>query len=94
MARKILVIGAEGQHKESLYLATLREKYGEDVLLYNIEEAEEQGLGADDFENIPCYKITAPEIYEQSYYLNRPLSGKEQRRKRRKELRKAKKKSK
>ena len=94
MAQKILIIGAGGEGKSALMLQAMKEKYGDDIVLVTPEEAKEQGLKPEDFGNIPSYKITAPPIMEQPMILGTPPSGKEQRRKRREQERKANKKRK
>ena len=76
---------------DSLTRTVMKEKYGDDIILYTTEEAKEQGLTPADFGNIPSYKITAPPIMEQPMILGTPPSGKERRRKRREQERKDKK---
>jgi GTPase SAR1 family protein len=88
MSKKILIVGSGGEGKTTLMLQTMKEKYGDDVVLVTPEEAKEQGLESKDFVNLPSYKITAPPIMEQPTILGTPPSGREQRRKRRKEERK------
>ena len=94
MTKKILIIGSGGEGKSALMLQTMKEKYGDDIVLVTPEEAKEQGLKPEAFGNIPSYKITAPTIMEQPMILGTPPSGKEQRRKRREQERKANKKRK
>lgn len=89
MTQKILIIGSSGEGKSALMIQALKEKYGEDIVLYTPEEAHEQGLKLQDFGNIPTYKITAPPIMELPMLFGRPPSGKEQRRKRREQERKS-----
>lgn len=92
MTQKILIIGSGGAGKSALMLQAVKEKYGDDVVLVTPEEAKEQGLKPEDFGNLPSYKITAPPIMEQPMILGTPTSGKENRRERRKQERKANKK--
>ena len=94
MTQKILIIGAGGEGKSALMLQAMKEKYGDDIVLVTPEEAREQGLKPEDFANIPNYKITAPPIMAQPMILGTPPSGKDQRRKRREQERKANKKRK
>ena len=88
MTQKILIIGSGGEGKSALMLQAMKEKYGDDIILYTPEEAKEQGLTPANFGNIPSYKITAPPIMEQPMILGTPHSGKEKRRKRREQERK------
>jgi hypothetical protein len=86
MTRKVCIIGAGVDAKYSLLLATMKEKYGDDIILVTPEQAEEHGLHIDHFANIPTMKITAPPIIpvvEWAEY----KTGKEQRRERRKKER-------
>jgi predicted ATP-dependent serine protease len=82
MTQKILIIGGTGAVKSDLLLATLREKYGNDILVVTPEEADEQGLKMEDFANIPTMEIKAPPIIP--YVQTEFKSGKEKRRDRRK----------
>lgn len=93
MTQKILIIGSGGEGKSALMLQAMKEKYGDDIVLVTPEEAKEQGLKPEDFGNIPSYKITAPNM-EQPMILGTPPSGKEKRRQRREQERKANKKHK
>lgn len=94
MTHKILIIGSGGEGKSVLMLQAMKEKYGDDVVLVTPEEAKEQGLKPEDFGNIPSYKITAPPIMEHPKLLGAEKSGKEKRRQRREQERKANKKRK
>ena len=85
---KILIIGG-GEGKSALMLQTMKEKYGNDIVLVTPEEAKEQGLNPEDFGNIPNYKITAPPMMIHPILLGETPSGKEKRRKRREQERKA-----
>lgn len=89
MTKKILIAGPGHMGKSDLILQTLKEKYGDDILLITPEEAKEQGFKPEDFENIPRIKIKAPPIMEQPMILGTPPSGKEKRRQRREQERKA-----
>lgn len=88
MTKKILIIGAGDDSKSALMLATLKEKYGDNIVLVTPEEAKEQGLKMEDFANLPTMKIAAPPIFEmvQTDF----SSGKENRRLRRERQRKTK----
>lgn len=92
MSKKILLIGANDEGKSDLLIATLKEKYGEDILVVTPEEAKEQGLKMEDFDNLPTMKITAPLIQAHPTIVGANKSGKENRRQRRKQERKNKKK--
>ena len=86
MAGKICIIGAGADAKDALLLATMKEKYGDDIILVTPEQAKDQGLNIDDIANIETMKITAPPIIpvvEWGEY----KTGKEQRRERRKKKR-------
>lgn len=86
MPKKILIIGDEHPaSKSALALQVLREKYGEDVVFYNEQQAKEEGLDYNEFANIPLYKITAPAPVNS---LGAQKSGKELRRERRQQQRK------
>lgn len=85
MAKKILIVGNAGEGKSALMLQTMKEKYGEDVVLYTTKEAKEQGLKPEDFSNLPTFKITAPPKMEQPMTYGIPNSGQENRRLRRKQ---------
>lgn len=89
--KKILIAGHIGHLKGELLLQTMKEQYGDDIVLVTPEEAKAQGLKARDFANIPSFKIKATPIMEQPMILGNPGSGKDKRRKRREEERKAKK---
>ena len=85
MSKKILIVGTS-QVKSELLIHSMKEKYGDDIILYTPEEAREQGLNTEDFANIPRMKITAPPeipMVEWNY-----KSGKEKRRERRAKERK------
>jgi hypothetical protein len=90
--KKILVIGGGGigMHP-TLILQQFKEQYGENIELYTPEQAQEQGIQASEFANLPTFKIentytehlTAPWMYK---------DGKQNRRERRNKERKSKKK--
>lgn len=84
--KKILLIGDDDLSKSELMLATLKEKYGEDVIIVTRQQAKEQGLKMTDFYNLPTMKITAPLINPHPPFVKK--SGKENRRARRKNERK------
>jgi len=86
MTKKILIIGAGVEGKSTLHIASLQEKYGNDIVLVTPEEAKEQGLRMEDFANIPTIKLIAPPVNEDIQRIS--LSGREQRRQRRKKERK------
>jgi len=93
MTQKILIIGSGGEGKTALMLQSMKEKYGDDIVLVTPQEAKEQGLKPEDFANTTNY-ITAPPIMEQRTWLGPEKSGKEKRRQRREQQRKANKKRK
>lgn len=84
MSKKVLIVGGE---KTSLTERVIKEQYGESVKIYTVEEAMENGLTPNDFDNLPTYEITAPPpmIYDTMYGSEK--SGKEKRRERRKKER-------
>lgn len=85
MARMICRIGAEANVKDALLLASMKEKYGKDIILVTPEQAKEQGLNIEEIANIPVMKITALPITMRRY--SEHQTGKEQRRERRKKER-------
>ena len=87
MTKKILVFGHIDHGISSLVLATMKEKHGDDIILMTPEQAKEQGLKMEDFENIPRMKITAPPIIPVVQF-GQYKSGKEERMERRKKERK------
>ncbi len=89
MAQKILYLGAHAQGAVLLETQLMKEKYGNDIIIVTPEEAEEQGLTAKDFVNMPTMKITAPPttILPTSQIYGHERSGKEKRRKRREQER-------
>jgi len=58
MTRNILILGAANAARSELLLAKLRYEYGDDIVLFTVEEAQEQGLLPQDFANVPTMKIT------------------------------------
>ena len=92
MTQRILIIGAGVEGKNALMLQTMKEKYGDDIVLVTPEEAKEQGLTPADFGNIPTMKITAPPIMNHPTLKKKKKSGKEKRRQRREQERNANKK--
>ena len=87
MTGKVCIIGAGADAKDALLLATMKEKYGDDIILVTPEQATEQGLNIDDIANIPTMKITAPPIIPVIKWAEYK-TGKEQRRERRAKERK------
>ena len=85
MSKKILIVDGI-QPENLLHIATLREKYGEDIILVTPEEALEKGLSENDFCNIPKMIIEANPIIE--YPVTSFKTGQELRRERRKKERK------
>lgn len=88
--KKILIVGGgvSGLGTSALMLQTLKEKYGDDIILVSPEEAKQQRLTENDFANIPSMKITAPPIMQKFHMPGAPKSGQENRRERRKNNRK------
>jgi hypothetical protein len=87
MGKKILVIGATPP--TSLFAQRLREEHGEDIEIYTPEEAKEKGLGMEDFDNIPTFKITAPPPAEMpTVHYGEYKDGRQLRRERRKNKKK------
>ena len=88
--KKILIVGGgvSGLGTSALMLQTLKEKYGDDIILVSPEEEKQQRLTENDFANIPSMKITAPPIMQKLHMPGAPKSGQENRRERRKNNRK------
>jgi hypothetical protein len=55
---KVLLFGEN--ESNSLAIQVMKEKYGEDIQVVTIDEANEMGLTPEDFRNIPRYEITRP----------------------------------
>jgi len=89
---KIIVIGGGMAGKTSLLLHTLKEKYGGNVEVVTVDEAEQRGFKPEQMELTNRYKITAPPIMELTQLDYK--SGKESRRERRAKERNANKKHK
>ena len=100
MKGKICLIGAGQDANSALLLQTMKEKFGEDIILVTPEEAQKQGLKTEDFINAARIKIEAPPIvqFADDYKIEAPpivqfaddyKTGKERRRIRRKNERKA-----
>lgn len=85
--KKILVIGS-GSGNSALMLQAIKEKYGDDIILYTPQEAKKEGLTMNDFDNIPSYKLTAPKLIAHPTIIGTNKSGQENRRQRRKNKRK------
>jgi hypothetical protein len=83
MTKKILVFGHVDHGISSLLFKRMIEEHGDNIILVTPEEAKEQGLGMEDFANIPRMKISAPPIIPTIQFENYK-TGKEQRRERRK----------
>jgi hypothetical protein len=86
MSKKVLIVGGD-KSISPLLLQKMREEHGGDIVLYTPEEALEQGLTMNDFDNLPTMTITAPEVFSPSLHGNYP-TGRESRRARRKAQRK------
>lgn len=72
--KKILIIG--GGEISSLMAQTMKEKFGDDIVLFTPEEAKEKGLNSMDFENTPTFEIKPtfemPNIlYSNTYYVSK-----------------------
>jgi hypothetical protein len=85
---KILLIGHACSGNSLLLAQKLKEHYGNDIIVYTPEEAHKQGLTAQDFDNIPSYKITPTPIFNEPLILGTTPTGKYMRRERRKNQRK------
>ncbi len=81
---KILVIDSGFDGKSALIIATIKEKYGNDVIIVTPEEA--RGKGLTDFANSPPMKITTPSLVKMVSYGD-TQTGQEKRRDRRKKER-------
>lgn len=79
MTKKILIIGSGSEGKTELMLRSMKEKHGEDIILVTPDEANEQGLKMEDFDNLTKMKLTATLLFNEIQQ-----SGKEKRRERRK----------
>jgi hypothetical protein len=78
---------------QSIYISQkIKEKLGDDIILYTPEEAKAEGLTMNDFSN-PIMKIAEPLIPELPILIQVAKSGKESRRERRKKARKSNKKN-
>lgn len=88
----ILLIPEDGEMgRTSLNEAILREKYGNDLVMMTPEEAKKQGLGLEDFANIPQMKIEASPLLHMPIDPMDLKCGKAKRRERRATERKTKK---
>lgn len=85
MTKKLIIVGVDNSNSE-LLLASLKEKYGNDILVVTPEQAKEGRMKMEDFDNMSKYKIINPPIIpiKQTYF----KSGKELRRERRNRQRK------
>lgn len=83
---KKVLIADTGHIGSELFLQTMKEKYGDDIVLVTLDEAKEQGLKENDFANIPVLEITASPEYVGEY-----KTGKQNRKERRAKERKLKK---
>ena len=88
--KKILIIGAGDGGKTTLLHQSMKEKFGDNVILVTPDEAKEQGLTPNNFANIPPMKITAPPVFEVAKLYGHEKTGREKRRDRRKNERKLK----
>ena len=85
MAKKICIVGINTE--DGLLLTTMKEKFGDDIILITPDEAKEQGVKMEDIANIPTMKIVAPPIIPVVKW-GEYKTGKERRRERRKKERK------
>lgn len=87
---KVLIIGGDkSAGKSALLIASMKEKYGEDVVLVTPEEARE--LRPEDFANMIPMKITTNPIFDMPIINLQHKDGKQRRRERRAKDRKSKK---
>lgn len=95
MAEKILIIGTGSAGTSASMLEAIKEKYADDIVFVTPEEAKEQGYiyETPQVPKLRDFKIAAPLVEDLKNPLI-PLSGKEKRRKRREQERKANKKRK
>ena len=78
-----LIAGAGTAGINSLMIQSLKEKHGENIIIYTPEEADKEGLKLSDFENIPSFPITAPpqmferiQVYEPIPFFENGRTGK------------------
>lgn len=90
MKDKVLIVGGAEKGVSALMIATLKEKYGNDIIVVTAAEAQEQGLNESDFANTPRFKITAPPILKEASLIGFKNDGKANRRERRKKERRKK----
>lgn len=83
---RVLVVDSDLEGRSSLAIQSLKEKFGDDVILVTPQQAVEQEIPLDEFANIPRMKITAPPIMPMMISVT-PPNGKEKRRARRKQER-------
>jgi hypothetical protein len=83
---RVLVVDSDLDGRSSLAIQSLKEKFGDDIILVTPQQAIEQEIPLDDFANIPRMKITAPPIMPMMIS-GTPPTGKEKRRARRKQER-------
>lgn len=86
-SKKILIVGGGGigaQTSSDLIIQSLKEKYGDGIVLITPEEAEQHRLSENDFANIPKIEIAASPLVERFYLHGMPKSGNENRNERRK----------
>lgn len=83
---KIIIIDSV-KGNDALFIMSLREKHGQDVILVTPEEAKQKGITMEDIYHEPI-KITMP--YHNEYIDPNPKDGKANRRERRKKERKKK----
>ncbi len=91
MSKKILVVGSPGITNSELLLQTMKEKFGDDIILVTPEQAKEEGLKRADFENVSSMKISQAHPILPSGRIDlkgAKKSGKESRRQRREQDRK------
>ncbi len=65
---KVLLFGEN--ESNSLAIQVMKEKYGEDIQVVTIDEANEMGLTPEDFRNIPRYELSL--IPHSGYEITRP----------------------
>jgi len=80
---KVLIV--EDDNSQSLLRQSMKEKFGDDVILVTSEEAKEQGLIPDNFPSISQMKIPVLEVAKIHGY---EMTGQEKRRERRRKERK------
>jgi len=85
---KVLIVDSDLDGRSSLAIQSLKEKFGDDIILVTPQQAIEQEIPLDEFVNIPIMKLTAPPVFEVAKLYGSEMTGQEKRRERRRKERK------